>query len=69
MALSMHAVCVPQVLRTLDSITKIIDKAIAHCTAKKIDPAVAVPGSKLGIQRPRPARRRGRDCRPRGGAG
>lgn len=42
MSLSMHAVCVPQALCTLDSITKIIDKAVAHCTDKKIDPAVLV---------------------------
>ncbi len=40
MALSMHAVAVPQVLRTLDNMTKIIDKALAHGTAKKIDPSV-----------------------------
>ena len=41
-ALSMHAICVPQALRTLDNVSKIIDKAIAHCTAKKIDPTVLV---------------------------
>jgi hypothetical protein len=42
MALSMHAVCVPPALRTLDSISKILDKAAAHCTARKIDPLVLV---------------------------
>ena len=39
MSLSMHAVAVPTFLTTLGALSKILDKAAAHCTAKKIDPA------------------------------
>jgi uncharacterized protein len=42
MPLSMYDVCVPQVVRTLDAISNIIDKAVAHCAARKVDPAVLV---------------------------
>jgi len=39
MSLSMHAVAVPTFLTTLGALAKILDKAAAHCAAKKIDPA------------------------------
>ena len=39
MPLSMHAVAVPAFLNTLGALAKILDKAAAHCEAKKIDPA------------------------------
>ena len=39
MALSMHAVGVPAFLTTLGALSKILDKAAAHCEARKIDPA------------------------------
>ena len=39
MALSMHAVGVPTFLTTLGALSKILDKAAAHCEARKIDPA------------------------------
>ena len=39
MSLSMHAVAVPTFLTTLGALSKILDKAAAHCAAKKIDPA------------------------------
>ena len=39
MPLSMHAVSVPAFLNTLGALAKILDKAAAHCEAKKIDPA------------------------------
>ncbi len=39
MSLSMHAVAVPTFLTTLGALSKILDKAAAHCTARKIDPA------------------------------
>ena len=39
MALSMHAVGVPSFLTTLGALSRILDKAAAHCEAKKIDPA------------------------------
>jgi hypothetical protein len=35
----MHAVAVPAFLNTLGALAKILDKAAAHCEAKKIDPA------------------------------
>jgi hypothetical protein len=40
MSLSMHAVGVATFLNTLGALSKILDKAAAHCAAKKIDPAV-----------------------------
>ena len=39
MSLSMHAIAVPTFLNTLGALSKILDKAAAHCAAKKIDPA------------------------------
>ena len=46
MSLSMHAVAVPAFLNTLGALAKILDKAAAHCEAKKIDPKV-MPQSRL----------------------
>ena len=46
MSLSMHAVAVPTFLTTLGALAKILDKAAAHCAAKKIDPA-ALLGARL----------------------
>ena len=40
MPLSLSAASVPGFLQTLGALSKILDKAAAHCTAKKIDPAV-----------------------------
>ena len=40
MSFSMSGVAAPSFLRTLGALSKILDKAAAHCTAKKIDPAV-----------------------------
>ena len=40
MSLSMHAVAIPTFSNTLTALSKILDKAAAHCAAKKIDPAV-----------------------------
>ena len=42
MTLSLYDVCVPGLLRSLAAISAVLDKAQAHCTAKKIDPAVIV---------------------------
>jgi uncharacterized protein len=42
MTLSLYDVCMPGLLRTLGAMSAVIDKAQAHCTAKKIDPAVIV---------------------------
>ena len=42
MTLSLYEICVPGLLRTLGSISAIIDKAQAHCAAKKIDQSVIV---------------------------
>ena len=39
MSLSMHALAVPTFLNTLGALSKILDKAAAHCEARKIDPA------------------------------
>jgi hypothetical protein len=39
MSLSMYAVAVPTFLNTLGALSKILDKAAAHCAARKIDPA------------------------------
>ena len=40
MALTMSGVGVASFLTTLGALSKILDKAAAHCAAKKIDPAV-----------------------------
>lgn len=42
MALSLYDVSIPQSVRMMDSMSAIIDKALAHCAARKIDPAVMV---------------------------
>src|SRR5262249_14204045 len=42
MTLSLYDVCIPQSVRMLDNVSALIDKAAAHCTARKIDPAVMV---------------------------
>ena len=42
MTLSLYDVCVPGLLRSLGAISAVLEKAQAHCTAKKIDPAVIV---------------------------
>jgi hypothetical protein len=39
MSLSMYAASIPVFLNTLGALSKILDKAAAHCEAKKIDPA------------------------------
>src|SRR6266446_2409773 len=39
MSLSMHAAAMPAFLTTLGALSKILDKAAAHCAARKIDPA------------------------------
>jgi uncharacterized protein len=40
MSLSMYRASVPGFLQTLNALSMILDKADAHCTLKKIDPAV-----------------------------
>ena len=42
MTLSLYDFCIPQALRMLDNMSTILDMAIAHCAARKIDPAVVV---------------------------
>jgi len=42
MGLSVHAITVPVFVRALTNLSAILDKAAAHCEAKKIDPAVMV---------------------------
>ncbi len=46
MTLSMYQASVPAMLHTLAALTAILDKAEAHCAAKKIDPAVLL-GARL----------------------
>jgi hypothetical protein len=38
----MHEACVPSIVQMIKSLNAIIDKANAHCEARKIDPAVLV---------------------------
>ncbi|HLZ67529.1 MAG TPA: DUF1993 domain-containing protein [Aliidongia sp.] len=40
MSLTIHQASVPGLLQALDSLSALIDKAVAHCEARKIDPAV-----------------------------
>jgi hypothetical protein len=40
MPISMSTIAVPSFEQTLGALAKLLDKAAAHCTAKKIDPAV-----------------------------
>jgi hypothetical protein len=42
MPISMSAVALGSFEQTLTALSKILDKAAAHCTAKKIDPAVVL---------------------------
>jgi uncharacterized protein len=42
MTISMYQATVPPFLQTLDGLAKILDKAEAYCTAKKIDPVILV---------------------------
>lgn len=42
MSLSVHAITVPVFVRALTNLAAILDKAAAHCEAKKIDPAVLI---------------------------
>jgi hypothetical protein len=42
MSLSIYQATVPALLHTLGALSKILDKAEAHCEARKIDPAVLV---------------------------
>lgn len=42
MTVSLYDVSVPAVINTMESVSALIDKAEAHCAAKKIDPAVLV---------------------------
>lgn len=42
MSLSMHQASVPALLQILGSLQALIDKAAAHCEARKIDPATLV---------------------------
>ncbi len=42
MPLSMYAASVPAFTQTLGALSVVIDKAAAHCAAKKIDPATMV---------------------------
>lgn len=40
MPIAMHQAAVPPVIRTLNALSAILDKAAAHCEARKIDPSV-----------------------------
>lgn len=42
MTYSLYDVSVPAIINTMESISAIIDKAAAHCAAKKIDPSVLI---------------------------
>jgi uncharacterized protein len=42
MSLSFHTATVPVFVQMLGALSGVLDKAAAHCTAKKIDPAVMV---------------------------
>ena len=42
MSLTIYQATVPFMLRTLGAVSKILDKAAAHCEARKIDPSVLV---------------------------
>ena len=46
MKLSMYEATVPPFIRSLESLAAVLEKAAAHCEAKKIDPAVLV-GARL----------------------
>lgn len=40
MSITLHQAVFPSVIRTLTALNAILDKAAAHCEARKIDPAV-----------------------------
>ncbi len=42
MTVSLYDISVPAVVNTLESVSGLIDKAAAHCAAKKIDPSVII---------------------------
>ena len=42
MSFTIYQASVPYLLRTLGALSKILDKAAAHCEARKIDPSVLV---------------------------
>jgi len=42
MSLSMYQAGIPVVIRYLNNLSTLIDKAAAHCEARKIDPAVVI---------------------------
>src|ERR1700744_5060724 len=42
MSFTIYQATVPYMLRTLGALSKILDKAAAHCEARKIDPSVLV---------------------------
>lgn len=42
MSLSMYTAGIPVTVRYLNNLSTLIDKAVAHCEARKIDPAVLV---------------------------
>jgi hypothetical protein len=46
MTISMYQACIPPLTRVLNNLAGILEKAAAHCEAKKIDPAVLI-GSRL----------------------
>lgn len=45
MSISMHQACVPAVVKMLETLTNLLDKAQVHCAAKKID-----EGALLGMR-------------------
>jgi len=42
MSLTMHQATIPALTRILGALSKLLDKAAAHCEARKIDPSVLV---------------------------
>jgi hypothetical protein len=42
MSLSMYQTTVPYLVRSLGALSKILDKAAAHCETRKIDPSVVI---------------------------
>lgn len=42
MSFSIYQASVPAVLQILSSLSNILDKAVAHCEARKIDPAILI---------------------------
>jgi len=48
MSVSMYHFCIPTLTRMLNNISRIIDKAAAHCAAHKLDPQVVI-NSRLAV--------------------